>query len=70
MAPPAKKARLLEDSSSEESGSEVGSRNGASKAPMLKINSEYAERFEHNKKREELHRCEYSPPDYYALAHT
>ena len=25
----------------------------------LKINSEYAKRFEHNKKREELHRCEY-----------
>jgi protein KRI1 len=51
MAPPAKKARLLEESSSAESSSE-------GEEPTLRINSDYAKRFEHNKKREELHRRE------------
>lgn len=31
--------------------------------PAFKINEEYARRFEHNKKREELHRCMHKVPD-------
>ncbi|KAF2178980.1 Krr1-domain-containing protein [Zopfia rhizophila CBS 207.26] len=46
---PAKKAKLL-DSSDEESGDEGG--------VSLKVNEEYARRFEHNKKREEKHKLE------------
>lgn len=54
MEPPAKKPRkLLDDDSSSESGDESGgvslnTNNG------FKINEEYARRFEHNKKREEM----------------
>lgn len=48
----AKKPSLLEDSDS--SDSESG---GAELNPEFNINEEYARRFEHNKKREELHRC-------------
>jgi protein KRI1 len=60
MAPPAKKARLLENSSSEESSSEEdGSKNGGQRDSTLRINTDYAKRFEHNKKREELHRCKF-----------
>lgn len=54
MEPPAKKPRkLLDEDSSSESGDESGgvslnTDNG------FKINEEYARRFEHNKKREEM----------------
>ncbi|KAL4896666.1 KRI1-like family C-terminal-domain-containing protein [Aspergillus ambiguus] len=58
MEPPAKKPRkLLDDDSSSESGDESG---GVSlnSANGFKINEEYARRFEHNKKREELQKLE------------
>ena len=45
---------ILNDSSSESSDSESG---GAT-VPTLKVNAEYAKRFEHNKKREELQKLE------------
>lgn len=45
----AKKAKLLDDSD-DEVDEEAG---GIS----LKVNEEYARRFEHNKKREEKHKC-------------
>ena len=60
--PPAKKARMMLDN---ESGSEDGSQlGGVELGPRslnggeggFKVNEEYARRFEHNKKREELHR--------------
>lgn len=61
MEPPLKKARkLLEDDSSGDSGDESGGislgrpdeqENG------FKINEEFARRFEHNKKREEMQKC-------------
>lgn len=48
---------LFDDSSSEDDQEDGGvTING--KGPELKINEEYARRFEHNKKREELHRLE------------
>lgn len=46
----ARKHSLFDDSDDESDG-----------GVKLKINSEYAKRFEHNKKREELHRCERPP---------
>lgn len=46
---------LLSDSSSDSSDNEAG---GGAEIPELKVNQEYAQRFEHNKKREELHRLE------------
>ncbi|KAH0558537.1 hypothetical protein GP486_004806 [Trichoglossum hirsutum] len=51
--PPAKRAKLLLDNSDSEdsSFSEL-------EGPALKINEEFANRFEHNKKREEMHRLE------------
>lgn len=59
---PAKKVRLLSDDEDSSSGSD----SDASAAEIIdhdessafKVNSEYAKRFEHNKKREELQRCE------------
>ncbi|KAL2271834.1 hypothetical protein VTJ83DRAFT_1205 [Remersonia thermophila] len=67
QAPPKKKL-LFDDSESEsDSGSGSGSSSdddqedgGATlgNEPQLKINEEYARRFEHNKKREELHRLQ------------
>jgi hypothetical protein len=50
---PAKKAKLLDDSD-EESGNEDG-------GVALKVNEEYAKRFEHNKKRAERHRRKPNP---------
>lgn len=54
---PTKRAKLLDDSS--ESEDEVDS------APepniVLKVNEDYAKRFEHNKKREEKQRCRFKP---------
>jgi hypothetical protein len=64
MEPPAKKPRtlLLDDSSGSESEGETGGvrLNGAKSTdePVLKINEEYARRFEYNKKREEKQQCE------------
>lgn len=49
---PAKKARLLDNTDDEGSDEEDG---GIS----LKVNEEFARRFEHNKKREEKQRCMY-----------
>ncbi|KAK1987258.1 KRI1-like family-domain-containing protein [Colletotrichum cereale] len=59
MAPESKKEKvpkrvnLLDDSDSddEDGGADIAT-------PQLKVNEEYAKRFEHNKKREELHRLE------------
>lgn len=52
MESPAKKPRqLLADDSSSDSGEEGG---GVSIGDQFKINDDYARRFEHNKKREEL----------------
>jgi protein KRI1 len=53
--PPAKRVKLLSDDSDDDglSTAEAGGRN-------FKINAEYVKRFEHNKKREELHRREFS----------
>ncbi|CRK26154.1 hypothetical protein BN1723_013774 [Verticillium longisporum] len=52
-AKPAKKINLLDDSGSddEEGGASLA-------APQLKVNEEYARKFEHNKKREERQRLE------------
>ena len=50
------KPNLLDESDS--SSSEDNSDGGAElEQPEFKINEEYAKRFEHNKKREELQRC-------------
>jgi hypothetical protein len=57
---PAKRAKLLDDSSSESNGEEEWngvSSDGGNGGVSLKINEEYARRFEHNKKREERQRC-------------
>jgi protein KRI1 len=53
MEPPLKKQRkaLMSDSSSDE---DSGSESGGVEVGDLKINEEYAKRFEYNKKREEL----------------
>ncbi|EAW23231.1 KRI1 family protein [Aspergillus fischeri NRRL 181] len=60
MEPPAKKSRkLLDDDSSSDSGDESGGVPITDQSePALKINEEYARRFEHNKKREELQKLE------------
>ena len=57
---PAKRAKLLDDSFSESNGEEEWnglSSDGGNGGVSLKINEEYARRFEHNKKREERQRC-------------
>ncbi|KAM7191396.1 KRI1-like family C-terminal domain containing protein [Naviculisporaceae sp. PSN 640] len=51
-------AKNLFDDSSSEDDQEDGGVTINGKGPELKINEEYARRFEHNKKREELHRLE------------
>jgi len=55
------KPNLLDDSDSDSaSPSEDESVGGAKlEEPGFKINEEYAKRFEHNKKREELQRCKF-----------
>ena len=61
MEPPLKKQRkALLDDSSDESGDELGGVNLA-EGQAFKVNEEYARRFEHNKKREELQRCTHDP---------
>jgi protein KRI1 len=50
------KPNLLDDSDS--ASSEDDSEGGAElEQPEFRINEEFAKKFEHNKKREELHRC-------------
>lgn len=59
MEPPSKKMRkLLDGDSSSDSGDDAGGvLLGKSPESSFKINEEYARRFEHNKKREEVHKC-------------
>lgn len=53
---PSKRLKMLsDDERSSNSGSE-SSEDQASDVPALSINAEYAQRFEHNKKRDELQR--------------
>lgn len=60
MEPPSKKARkLLDDDSSSDSGDESGGVAIGNVGNDFKVNEEYARRFEHNKKREELQKCMY-----------
>lgn len=58
MEPPSKKARKLldddSDSGDESGGVPIGKQ---SDADSFQINEEYARRFEHNKKREEMQKC-------------
>jgi len=58
MAHPLNSKRNIfdDDSSSSDEDGEDGGANLAAAASAFKINEEYARRFEHNKKREELHR--------------
>ncbi|PLB46766.1 Krr1-domain-containing protein [Aspergillus steynii IBT 23096] len=61
MEPPAKKSRkLLDDDSSSDTGDESGGVpiNNQSNGFNFKINEDYARRFEHNKKREEIQKLE------------
>lgn len=51
------KSMLLDDSDSDSSGDDESAGGVTLKEPGFKINEEYAKRFEHNKKREELQRC-------------
>lgn len=57
MEPPAKKPRKLLDDDSSDSGDEDGGVSIGNHDAGFKINEEYARRFEHNKKREELQQC-------------
>jgi protein KRI1 len=56
MEPPLKRSRkLLDESSDDEVDDGAGGvRLNGGTSPILKINTEFATRFEHNKKREEL----------------
>ncbi|KAK5652506.1 hypothetical protein OQA88_10411 [Cercophora sp. LCS_1] len=54
---PISKKALFDDSESSSSDDDQDD-GGATLTPSLKINEEYARRFEHNKKREELHRLQ------------
>jgi protein KRI1 len=55
---PKKAPNLLVDSDSESSSKDESDFGGAPlEEESFKVNEEYAKRFEHNKKREELHRC-------------
>ena len=67
---PSKRARLLlEDSASEGTDGEnpadlnTNSQNRSHAKKLFKINTQYARRFEHNKKREELQRCSFPISD-------
>lgn len=60
MGRPAKKAKLelLSDSDESDGDSQQGVKLPSNSGEGFKINSDYAKRFEHNKKREDLHRLE------------
>jgi len=51
------KPSLLDDSDSASSSDDDSVGGAKLEQPDFKINEEYAKRFEHNKKREELHKC-------------
>ncbi|KAK4197422.1 KRI1-like family C-terminal-domain-containing protein [Triangularia verruculosa] len=53
-----KKQSLFDDSASSSEDDQDGGATLGGQTPALKINEEYARRFEHNKKREELHRLQ------------
>ena len=53
----AERANLLVDSDSDTSSEDESDGGAPLEERNFKINEEYAKRFEHNKKREELHRC-------------
>ena len=53
----AKGANLLIDSDSDNASEDESDGGAPLEEQGFKINEEYAKRFEHNKKREELHRC-------------
>lgn len=55
--PAQSKPTLLLDSDSEDSGDDSVEGGAPLEEGGFKINEEYAKRFEHNKKREELHKC-------------
>lgn len=60
MEPPSKKPRkLLDDDSSDDSGDESGGVPINNEPSEFKVNEEYARRFEHNKRREEVQQCMY-----------
>lgn len=60
MEPPSKKSRkMLDDDSSSDSGDESGGVPIGNEDSQFKINEDYAQRFEHNKKREELQKCKF-----------
>ena len=66
---PAKRIKLLSDDEETDNGSSSDSSGGVvldsskstKKGSDFKINEEYARRFEHNQRRVELQRCEFSP---------
>ncbi|PYI36427.1 Krr1-domain-containing protein [Aspergillus indologenus CBS 114.80] len=58
MAPPSKKSRKLLDDSSSDSEDETGGVPISNEDVVFKINEDYARRFEHNKKREEMQQLE------------
>ncbi|OJK02802.1 hypothetical protein ASPACDRAFT_75910 [Aspergillus aculeatus ATCC 16872] len=58
MAPPSKKSRKLLDDSSSDSEDESGGVPISNEDVVFKINEDYARRFEHNKKREEMQQLE------------
>ena len=64
---PAAARTLLDDDMSEDdtdndqsNGVSLNAKAGVAAKPVLRVNEEYARRFEHNKKREELHRRKFS----------
>jgi protein KRI1 len=59
---PDRAPNLLIDSDSESSEDESDLGGVPLEEQSFKINEEYAKRFEHNKKREELHRCRSNGP--------
>jgi hypothetical protein len=61
MEPPSKKSRkLLDDENSSDSGDESGGVPISNEPDEFKVNEDYARRFEHNKKREEVQQCMYA----------
>lgn len=66
---PLSKAKLLDDSSSGSDSEDDVESGGAPLEDGFKINEDYAKRFEHNKKREELQRCMISLLVYSFILH-
>jgi protein KRI1 len=62
--PESSKPSLLDDNDSASSSDDDSVGGAKLEQPDFKINEEYAKRFEHNKKREELHKCSYSAHQY------